>query len=176
MKPLIIFDRDGTLNKRIPESYTLDESHLLRSDRLLDIFHQLSKINVCLAVATNQACIEKKLSTLNAQYNLTQILFGDAIEITRGSIFICPHLPSSDCNCRKPKPGLILAALEQYGVDPNQTYMIGDSETDAEAAESAGVKFVGVCWDSPCQGESCQHELISAINFVLAAESLPLIF
>tara|TARA_B110000238_G_C16104401_1_gene429738 strand:+ start:30 stop:314 length:285 start_codon:yes stop_codon:yes gene_type:complete len=53
--------------------------------------------------------------------------------------FHCPHLPDSGCNCRKPKPGMLLNAKNKYDIDMNQSWMIGDKETDITAAISSGI-------------------------------------
>ena len=66
-------------------------------------------------------------------------------------IYICPHHPDKgfegerpeykiDCDCRKPKPGLLLKAAKDFNIDLSESYMIGDSHRDVEAAENAGVK------------------------------------
>lgn len=61
--------------------------------------------------------------------------------------YYCPHLPSGsvaeyavDCDCRKPKPGLILQAMAEYDIDPDKSFLIGDKRRDVEAAEAAGIK------------------------------------
>ena len=53
-------------------------------------------------------------------------------------IFICPHRPEDNCLCRKPLPGLIESARRKYSFDPEQTWFIGDSKRDIEAAQAAG--------------------------------------
>ena len=53
--------------------------------------------------------------------------------------FHCPHLPESNCNCRKPKPGMFTAAKNKHNIDMSNSWMIGDKETDSEAASSAGI-------------------------------------
>ncbi|NCB07552.1 MAG: HAD-IIIA family hydrolase, partial [Bacteroidia bacterium] len=61
------------------------------------------------------------------------------IEIT--AVYHCPHLPeiTGDCNCRKPKPGMILKAIEEYSIDPVNSVLIGDKKSDILAGENAGI-------------------------------------
>ena len=54
-------------------------------------------------------------------------------------IFHCPHGPDSKCFCRKPKPGMFLEAQSKYNIKMNESWMIGDNETDILAANSAGI-------------------------------------
>jgi D-glycero-D-manno-heptose 1,7-bisphosphate phosphatase len=64
-------------------------------------------------------------------------------------IFYCPHHPTAgeppyraDCECRKPKPGLILTAARELGVDPRRSFMVGDSSRDVEAAKAVGARSI----------------------------------
>ena len=54
-------------------------------------------------------------------------------------IFHCPHLPESKCNCRKPKPGMFINAQNKYNISMEDSWMIGDSESDIQAANTAGI-------------------------------------
>ena len=55
-------------------------------------------------------------------------------------VFFCPHGPESTCNCRKPKPGMLLEAKEKHKIDMKNSWMIGDKEADVGAANAAGIK------------------------------------
>ena len=57
-------------------------------------------------------------------------------------IYFCPHTPSENCECRKPKPGLIIQAINDFNIDVSQSFMIGDSKKDIEAAKSAGCEGI----------------------------------
>jgi len=59
-------------------------------------------------------------------------------------IYFCPHRPDDSCECRKPKPTLILKAAKDLGINLSESYMIGDRESDKIAAEKAGVKFIPI--------------------------------
>jgi D-glycero-D-manno-heptose 1,7-bisphosphate phosphatase len=55
-------------------------------------------------------------------------------------VFFCPHGPESDCDCRKPKPGMFNQANNKYGIDMKNSWMIGDKEADVQAAKTAGIQ------------------------------------
>ena len=55
-------------------------------------------------------------------------------------VFFCPHKPESNCDCRKPKPGMFNQANNKYDIDMGNSWMIGDKETDVQAANAAGIK------------------------------------
>jgi len=54
-------------------------------------------------------------------------------------VYFCPHAPEVKCNCRKPKPGMLLNAKDQHSIDMKNSWMIGDKEADIEAAHHAGI-------------------------------------
>ena len=61
------------------------------------------------------------------------------IAIDRSQVFFCPHAPEEGCACRKPMPGMFLAAKERFGIDMENSLMVGDKPSDIEAAKEAGV-------------------------------------
>jgi D-glycero-D-manno-heptose 1,7-bisphosphate phosphatase len=106
-----------------------------------------------LLVATNQGGLAKgwysetELSKMHALLKETYKEHG----VTLTDIFYCPHHPdfTGDCDCRKPKPGLLLQGIEKYNVDPSKSYFIGDRERDVEAGTAAGVKGILIDSDQP---------------------------
>lgn len=104
-------------------------------------------------VVTNQPVIARGEVTweeLNEIHKKMATLLGKEGAYVDG-IYICPHHPDKgfegerpeykiDCNCRKPKPGLLLQAAKDFNIDLSESYMIGDSHRDVEAGENAGVK------------------------------------
>jgi len=55
-------------------------------------------------------------------------------------VFFCPHDPESNCNCRKPQPGMFNQANDKYGIDKKNSWMIGDKEADIKASNTAGIQ------------------------------------
>jgi D-glycero-D-manno-heptose 1,7-bisphosphate phosphatase len=93
---------------------------------------------------TNQAGVERGFFPESTVHEVHSVL--DA-ELSRWSahldaIYYCPHRPETQCDCRKPKPGMILRASREMNIDLGVSYMIGDRYVDVEAAHSAGVKAI----------------------------------
>ncbi len=89
-------------------------------------------------VVTNQAGINRKWFTLEQVEDAMRQLDDQLGGILTGWQ-ICPHTPDDNCECRKPKPGMILELAELYGVDLKASTMVGDQEVDELAAKAAGV-------------------------------------
>src|ERR1700761_3394545 len=147
----VFLDRDGVLNQEMGDYVCrLEDFHLLNN---YDALAELQRRGYLLIVATNQGGLAKGWYTedylagmhskLRAEYDKHGVSFTD--------IFYCPHHPdfTGDCDCRKPKPGLLLRGIEKYDIDPAKSYFIGDRERDMEAAAAAGVKGILINSDHP---------------------------
>lgn len=147
----IFLDRDGTINKYVGFLRNIDDFELIEG-----VAEAIKLINQsgCLAiVVTNQPVIargEVSWEELNEIHKKMATLLGKEGAYVDG-IYICPHHPDKgfegerpeykiDCDCRKPKPGLLLQAAKDFNIDLSESYMIGDSHRDVEAGENAGVK------------------------------------
>ena len=147
----VFLDRDGVLNQEMGDYVCrLQDFHILNN---FDALKTLQSRGYLLIVATNQGGLAKGWYTedeltkmhdyLKAEYKKHGVLITD--------IFYCPHHPdfTGDCDCRKPKPGLLLQGIEKYNVDPAKSFFIGDRERDIEAATAAGVKGILIDSDQP---------------------------
>jgi D-glycero-D-manno-heptose 1,7-bisphosphate phosphatase len=164
---LVMLDRDGTLNKRIPDNYLVKEKDILWPADFNDLLKIINS-DIKISVVSNQACVSKKLISYSDVISLTKSVISPLFEIDEKSIFICTHQEIENCFCRKPKPGLILKSLEYFKISSGDSVFIGDSEKDAEAASAANVRFIGVCWNSKCLGQKCVHSLSSAVDIILS--------
>ena len=131
---LVLFDRDGTLVRDFP--YNGDPAWIRPMDGAREALDRLRAHGVRLGVATNQSGVARGLITLaqveacNAR--LTELLGPfDTVQV-------CPHGPDEGCACRKPAPGMVLAACAELGVDPARCVVIGDVAADLESAAAAG--------------------------------------
>jgi D-glycero-D-manno-heptose 1,7-bisphosphate phosphatase len=147
----VFLDRDGVLNHEMG-----DYIRRIEDFEVLDNFDALKTLQdkgYLLIVATNQGGLAKGWYTeedlgkmhghLRERYQQHGVEFTD--------MFYCPHHPdfTGDCDCRKPKPGLLLQGIEKYNIDPARSYFIGDRERDMEAAAAAGVKGILIESDQP---------------------------
>lgn len=143
---LIILDCDGVINQQ-PDDFIKSPDEWLPIAGSLAAIARLTQHGYQVVVVTNQAGIGLKLLTidvLNAIYikmNAQLSQYGGVID----AIFFCPHKPTDDCRCRKPKPGLYNQVSERLRISLSKVYCVGDKMTDVTAAQSAGAKPVLVC-------------------------------
>ena len=140
---VIFLDRDGVINEnRSNYVKSLDEFHFLPG--ACEAISKLTRAGYRIFICTNQAGVARKLlglETLNAIHHhmLTHIaIAGGRIE----KIYYCPHGKDERCGCRKPLPGMLLKARDEFGLDLSKAIFVGDSLTDMHAAFAAGVQPV----------------------------------
>ena len=138
----VFLDRDGVLNQEMGDYVCrLEDFHILKHN--FEPLLELHKRGYLLIVATNQGGLAKGWYTeseLKKMHDLLKATYSEqGIELT--DIFYCPHHPdfTGPCDCRKPKPGLLLQGIAKYDIDPAQSYFIGDRDRDVIAGETAGV-------------------------------------
>lgn len=147
----IFLDRDGTINEMVgfvtkPEQFELIEG-------AAEAIKAINKSGYLAIVVTNQPviargdCTFEELQTIHDKMETELGKVGAFVD----AIYVCPHHTDKGfegerpeykchCDCRKPKPGLLLQAAKDFNIDLSESYMIGDSHRDVEAGENAGVK------------------------------------
>ena len=147
----VFLDRDGVLNREMGDYVCrLEDFDVLDNFQALKILQDKGYL---LLVATNQGGLAKGWYTEDElgkmHQHLKQVYHDHGVTIT--DFYYCPHHPeyTGDCDCRKPKPGLLLQGIEQYNLDPGGSYFIGDRERDMEAAAAAGVTGILIDSDQP---------------------------
>lgn len=139
----IFLDRDGVINHNRPDHVTRWEEfrflpHSLRA------LQQLSGLGWPLIVITNQAIINRgiarsaQVETIHARMMQQVAAAGGRIE----AVFYCPHRPDESCGCRKPRPGMLHRAADQYSLSLRRSYLIGDAVSDIEAGYEAGCECI----------------------------------
>jgi histidinol phosphatase-like enzyme len=78
-----------------------------------------------------------------------------------GGVYFCPHGPGSTCECRKPRPGLVLRAADELGVDLARSWGVGDAARDLESARSAGCGGAVLVWGNSYPGKREEAEALS---------------
>jgi len=143
-RPAIFLDRDGVINRRRPGDYVLDRSQFVFIPGIRSALKQLSSLGLPLIIISNQAAVGKGLLDSAGLEEITahmhQTLLSDDVFLV--AAYYCIHRSSEDCLCRKPKPGLLLRAAQDFNVDLSRSIFIGDSDTDLQAAQAAGCKPV----------------------------------
>ena len=147
----IFLDRDGTINKYVGFLRNIDDFELI--DGVSEAIKRINQSGYLAIVVTNQPVIARGEVTweeLHEIHKKMETLLGKDGAYIDG-IYICPHHPDKgfegerpeykfDCECRKPKPGLLLQAAKYFNIDMFQSFMIGDSENDVHAGIKAGCK------------------------------------
>ena len=141
---LALFDRDGTVNVDTGHLHELEECELI--DSTIDLMRGYAQNPAWrIAVVTNQAGIAKGMYSTGDMRTLHRAMAERLL--TRGARvdawYFCPHHPdfTGTCDCRKPKPGMLLRALRDFRADASESVMYGDKSSDEKAATAAGVAF-----------------------------------
>lgn len=147
---LIILDRDGVINYD-SEDYIKSISEWVPIPGSIQAIADLAKHGFTIAIATNQSGLARKYFDLDTLTNIHNKLIN--LVVAQGgsihSIKFCPHHPKNNCNCRKPKPSMLLELLQQTNVANSQALMLGDSLSDMQAAINAKCHAVWIKSNKP---------------------------
>ena len=132
----VLLDRDGTLVDDVP--YNADPGRVVPVPGAVTALARLRAAGVPLALISNQSGVGRELLTM-ADVEAVNRRLEDLVG-RLGPLLVCPHAPGQGCGCRKPAPGLVLAAAAALGVDPADCVVIGDIGADVEAALAAGAR------------------------------------
>jgi D-glycero-D-manno-heptose 1,7-bisphosphate phosphatase len=167
----VLFDRDGTLVVDVP--YNGDPDLVRPVPGAGAALHLLRAAGIPVGVVSNQSGIARGLLTaaqVNAVNRRVEELLGPFAVWQ-----VCPHGPGEGCPCRKPCPGMVLAAARELGVDPAATAVIGDIGADVGAAAAAGAAAVLVPTPETRPEEVTaapvvRPDLVAAVRHLLAAD------
>ena len=179
----IFLDRDGTINKYVGFLRNIDDFKLI--DGVADAIKMINSSGYLALVVTNQPVIargEVTYDELENIHNKMETLLGNEGAYVDG-IYYCPHHPHKgyegeveelkiECDCRKPKPGMLIKAAEEYNIDLSQSWMIGDGENDIKAGIAAGCKTALVSKNEENFGQNVMAQNIyNIIQEILSLES-----
>lgn len=134
----VLFDRDGTLVVDVP--YNGDPAKVAPMPSARAAVRALRDLGIPVGVVSNQSGVARGLLTQDQVKSVRRRV--DALFGPFDVWAVCPHGPQSTCGCRKPAPGLVLAACERLGAAPRHTVVIGDIGADVQAACAAGARGV----------------------------------
>ncbi|MDH3718661.1 MAG: D-glycero-beta-D-manno-heptose 1,7-bisphosphate 7-phosphatase [Planctomycetota bacterium] len=151
---LVILDRDGVIN-RDSDDFIKSPDEWVPIPGSLEAIGRLSRAGFDVAVASNQSGIGRKLLDEPALELIHQKMRAAAREFGGdiGKIAYCPHHPDAGCDCRKPKPGMLLMLSRKYGVPLTNVPFVGDSVRDVEAAIAVGARAILVQTGSGLESE-----------------------
>ena len=146
MNRAVFLDRDGVINKDTGYVHLVDDFEYI--DGVFDACLALKKMGYLLVVVTNQSGIARGMYSEDDFHSLTEWMdwnFADK-GVDLDGIYYCPHHPEKgigeykqDCDCRKPKPGMLLDAAKFLKIDLANLIMVGDKADDMRAAKAAGI-------------------------------------
>lgn len=141
-RPAVFLDRDGTINEQM--GYVNHLSRFILLPRAAEGISLLNKQGYLTIVVTNQSGVDRGyfpmelVEKINAHMKTTLEKRGAVID----GIFFCPHRPSAECECRKPKPGLIEQAVRTFDIEIERSYIIGDTCSDIELGYNSGLQGI----------------------------------
>jgi D-glycero-D-manno-heptose 1,7-bisphosphate phosphatase len=145
LHPAVFLDRDGVIIENCPE-YVRAWSDVQIFEQALIALANLSQSQFKIVIVTNQSAIGRGIITfeqahsINARLVTTIVQAGGRID----GVYMCPHRPEDQCECRKPKPGLLLQAAKDLSINLSQSIMIGDAISDLLAGKNAGIHDVAL--------------------------------
>lgn len=166
----IFLDRDGTINKYVGFLCKIEDFELLPG--VAKLIKKINESGYLCIVVTNQSVIARGEITareLQNIHNKMETLLGNEGAYVDG-IYYCPHHPDKgfsgevatlkiECNCRKPKPGMLLQAAKDFNIDLTKSWMIGDSENDILAGKNAGCQVLLIDKNNPGNAYSCINKI-----------------
>ncbi|MGE3855771.1 MAG: D-glycero-alpha-D-manno-heptose-1,7-bisphosphate 7-phosphatase [Dehalococcoidia bacterium] len=149
MNRVVFMDKDGTLVENVP--YNADPAQIRLAPNARRAIMRLVREDYAIVIVTNQSGIAKGMfpeSAMRAVEDRICELFAPMGARLAG-FYYCPHHPDGsvsdlaiECDCRKPAAGLITRAAEELGIDPGESWMVGDTLDDVEAGNRAGCRTI----------------------------------
>jgi len=143
-RPAVFLDRDGTINEE--RGYLCDPEAVALLPTVCEALSLLNTLNIPAIVITNQSALGRGLMTWDEfdAVNATLWMALQQCGVHYDALYYCPHPPNPTlpCACRKPRPGLLLQAAVDLGIDLSRSYMIGDKQSDLDAGYAAGCHTV----------------------------------
>lgn len=161
-------DRDGILNARpAPHDCVRDVAELELLPGVGEAVRTLVDSGYEVVVVSNQRGVARGLVTLETLHAIEERLRREARRPI--GFYYCTHDEHEGCDCRKPKPGLLLQAARELGLDLARSTMIGDSESDVGAGRAAGARTIRVIDHATAtEADSCARDLRAAVGVLLA--------
>jgi len=170
----VFLDRDGVINEVVfhnsekPSSpWNFNEFRLIKEVK--EPLEVLTKMGYLLFVISNQPDISRGFVEKGTTEKISRIIY-DKYPVKE--IIVCPHDDHHNCNCRKPKPGMILELSKKYDVDLKKSFLIGDNWKDTETGQNAGVVtiLINYPYNESVKTDYRVENLISAVELIKSIE------
>ena len=141
MRKALFLDRDGVINVEKDYLYKIEDFEFI--DGIFELCRHYKELEYLIFVVTNQSGIARGFYTEQDFDKLSNWMCKEFLKhnIKIEKVYHCPHHPdfSTQCSCRKPKPGMLLNAKDEFGIDMSNSIIVGDKERDIEAGLNAGL-------------------------------------
>ncbi len=137
---LLLIDRDGVILNHV-DPYILSFEEVSFVDGSCMALKKIAALGIKIAVVSNQSPIMRGYITSDF-VDMTNEWIRSEVNLSSDDLkfYYCPHVDVEQCDCRKPKAGMLLQAIKDFGVDSEYVWMIGDADTDMQAGRNAKVK------------------------------------
>ena len=166
MNKAVFWDRDGIINPVVEERedgvknaspQRFEDFKLV--DGAFELLNQVKAKGFLNIIVTNQPDIARNKMSWG-ELNKMHDFLKQGIPVI-DAIYVCPHDINDNCNCRKPKPGLLLDAAKDYNINLAECYVVGDSQKDLDAAKAVGVKSILLRTDYNSEVKNADFEVKS---------------
>lgn len=145
MNRAVFLDRDGVINKK-RDDYVKNVNEFVMLTGASKAIKLLNDKNYLVIIVTNQSAINRGLLTNEELFRIHKVM---SQELEKNgahvdAIYYCPHRPDEDCQCRKPKTGMLEKAIQEHFISRKLSWLIGDSESDIAAATQVGISGVKI--------------------------------
>ena len=172
-KRFLLLDRDGTLI--VEKNYLSDPDQIELISGAAAALKRLQEAGWGICLVTNQSGIARgyfDMARLDEVHRrLTHML--DLCGVHLDGIYLCPHAPGDECNCRKPLPGMVHQAAAELGFNPSNAWVVGDKEVDVDLGHAVGANSIlvrtgyGKCHESATTADFIADDLSAAIDLIL---------
>jgi len=171
----VFLDRDGVIN--IDKSFVHKIKDLEFVPGIVDVLRYLQEKGYLLIIITNQSGIARGYYKIRDFYNLTNYMTNKLKEsgINITATFFCPHYPkgkikefSFECNCRKPKPGMVISAISIFNINPKNSWLVGDKDSDILLGKALGIKTIRLksIYEFNVNPDYLVHDVKEIINII----------
>ena len=139
----VFLDRDGVINRNPPNmGYVRRWTEFNFIPNAKKAIRELTENGYRIVVVTNQSGIGRGLFSEESLTNTHSQMLAEISKAggTIDAVYYCPHHPEAGCECRKPKPGMLIRARREHNIELSSAYLIGDTVTDIQAGQRAGTK------------------------------------
>lgn len=170
LRDAVFLDRDGVINRKLPENcYVSKPSEFEILPGVAEALSILNKLGYLLVMITNQRGIARGFMTTDDLQNVHQYMFDELKKsgLFLDALYFCPHEENEKCSCRKPEPGMLLAASKDLEIALGNSFTVGDSPSDVDAGQRAGTRTVRIAAQ---KDENADLTFSSLLDFALFLE------